>query len=450
MTMKALPLFIPLLSVCTAGAQVLDLSGEWVVAEAEFLAGGLGYSELSLSEIEFVLDSSNSVELDDESLQFGFDDGLLVAISDEGVSFGALSQEVDTLCFTGYSNFFDFGGFFEEVNLNLGVRRPTHNFTSEQLSGRWIGLVQTTVSSQESGDPSEDFVGIYHAVEQVDFNLDGSFQAEVLEVTSSEAFEPPFGGSWQALGKGMQLTMGAEVFELENISAGADTGILADEEFSGGPLFDTVDRSFRIIIKEPVSLSEADLLGSWVFNLTRLQTLGDPEALDQTLVELDAEYGRLELLPDGVAKVQVLNSSSEDEDGAVSTFSWSVQDKLLLLEEGDELLSFYVSAGFDFAATLSFEDEGFNQLYETIILCKANDTDKLFPSIPSISAGGNVEVTTGSQPGLNYQLERSQDLVTWDSVGAPVLGSGNEIIVSDNTAPAGLAFYRWRVVRGVQ
>lgn len=44
--------------------------------------------------------------------------------------------------------------------------------------------------------------------------------------------------------------------------------------------------------------------------------------------------------------------------------------------------------------------------------------------------------------GRSYQVERSQDLSSWDPMGAAVSGDGNVATVVDDDAPAGSAFYR--------
>lgn len=443
-----------LLSVLMARAQFPEIAGPWVTHGFQLGLYEVGdttaFDQTSLASDAFTIAADNTAMIDGESFQFAFDDGFVVAIdATEGGKVG-LSEEIDTIIRSDVENTALDTSFFRRFQFEVGIRRPAGLFTVNTLAGRWISLQQTLITVQSSQLPEEVFYGAYQVVDQVDLNADGTFTLANLSATSSRSVGPSLSGTWQPAGTGLTLRVGSESLTLGEVSAGGDTALRLETEVfdSGGS--QTRDRSFTLLLRETPTLSANDVIGSWAYSLQNVDTFGDPENFSQEFFGMQVEFGCVEFLANGQARVAVFRSSDPDFSSPVTT--WSIEGNQLRIEQEDEPpLRLRVSAGLDFAAGLSFSDENFNengnqQDYGLLTLCKLPETGSLFPARPAISAEGTVEVCSGSQAGVFYQLERSADLTSWETVGSPVEGTGAEICGQDPDRQPGQAYYRWRVV----
>ncbi|MEO0454346.1 MAG: hypothetical protein AAFY98_09435 [Verrucomicrobiota bacterium] len=428
-----------------------DITGAWVGNRFDLetldSSGSISFEDTSIDTDSFTIDSSNTTTIGGSLTQLGFDDGFLAAIDSDGLDLIPLSEELDTYSGAIFEQTPSGPNTLKEVALEIGLRTPTSLITNSDIVGTWIALSQTIITFTLDGQTDEGFVGMNQVIEQINFNSDLTFTASNLSTTpggNSDVIPP---GTWTMTPSGLELTVGIESLLITDISQGVDTVVQAISETTTNVGFSNTDRTLQVILKQPTSITTNDLIGTWGFSRIEYETSGDPANFDQTLTNTAAEVGTLELLSGGVARLQSVNSST-DSNGDPITTTWSLNGTLVELIVNNETISFYVSAGLDFAAAMVFDDDNGDQTYQYITACKLPATDSLFPIPAEINLTGPVQLSTGTQIGLQYQLERSTNLSQWSPIGSPIAGTGNIITAQDANAPTDRAFYRWQVVLG--
>lgn len=214
-----------------------------------------------------------------------------------------------------------------------------------------------------------------------------------------------FRGTWSVVGRGVRLSAGGETLDITNLSAGLDTFIDFRTEFFTQGSNTNSDRKVEFGIKQPATLSAADLVGRWGF----------------TGMTIDVED---DLTP----------TCLQEFRGAFFEFG--------------DVVRCHVSAGKDFAVSPNIENGpgGDTDAYDVFTICRLPVAPGFAAVRPRFDFSGTPRLFISTTDGLFYQLQRSINLSTWVNVGDPIEGDGTEKFREDPSAPAGKALYRFVVV----
>lgn len=450
--MKSLPTVATiLLAAMTASlpAQNPDPSGAWKLSNFElgFTSGtaGIVWGSSDLDTIDLTVNPNGTFTAPDGNGNWFFSNDFLYLVIGDGNLPAAITRDLDTVVFAE-SN----GNTFVNVGINAGVRLPDADFVRADVSGTWQILRQTSISYSDSFFDAVGYNGVFHAYETLVLNPDGTFTlTEVSNTDPGDDEEDSFSGTWSVVGRGIRLSAGGETFDITNLSAGLDTFIDFRTEFFTQGSNTNSDRKVGFGIKQPATLSAADLVGRWGFAGMTIDVEDDlaPTYL-QEFRGAFFEFGDVSLRSDGTGTFR-RNRTNDPSLSNTENFTWQINASRLIVTGSDgDVISFHVSAGKDFAVSLNIEDGpgGDTDAYDVFTICRLPVAPGFAAVRPRFDFSGTPRLFITTTDGLFYQLQRSINLSTWVNVGDPLEGDGTEKFREDPSTPAGKAFYRFAVV----
>lgn len=429
-------------------AQNLDPSGAWKLSNFELsYSTGPNNTEWAsslLDTLDVTVNPNGTFTAPDGSGNWFFSDNSIYLVTDEVLP-AAITRELDTVVFAESD-----GNPFVNVSINAGNRLPDADFVRADVSGTWQILRQTSISFSDSFFGTTGYNGVFHAHETLVLNPNGTFTLTMVSNTDpGDDDDESFSGTWSVVGRGVRLSAGGETLDITNLSAGLDTFIdFRTEMFTQGSNTNS-DREVSFGIKQPATLSAADLVGRWGFTGMSIDVEDDlsPTYL-QEFRGAFFESGDVSLLADGTGIYRRSRTNDPTLD-PVEHFTWEVVGVRLIVTASDgDVLSFHVSAGKDFAVSLNIEDRpgGSTDTYDVFTLCRLPVAPGFAAVSPRFDFSGTPRLSIPTTEGLYYQLQRSIDLSEWVNVGEPVEGDGTEKFREDPSAPSGSVLYRFVVV----
>ncbi|MEM9079169.1 MAG: hypothetical protein AAGC74_00575 [Verrucomicrobiota bacterium] len=432
-------------------AQSLDPSGTW-----KFGAFELGYNvssgpsvDWASSDIQFdniTISPNQTFTLPDStSGKWFFSNDLFYAVGSDVQPIN-MSENLDTLSFADNEVNPQTGGTFERVNVQIGVRLPDTNFTSNDVAGTWNILRQTDITFQNNPGPSSGYNAVIHARDTLQLNSNGTFTLFENETTDPGGTDPAFSGTWSIVNNAILLAAGGETLEIPNLSSGLDTYLdFRTETFNNGS-FTNFDRKIEVAVKQPDLLNASDVIGSWGVTIFTTEVDDDTPAFEQDFLGASYEMGILTINSGGSGTYTLLETS-DPLNTSGGLFTWQINGKqLLITDNNNETFTFYPSAQKDFAVATYIDENtgGSAEFYEYITLTRLPNAPGFAAAQPRFNSLDELCIQT--DPGFYYQLQRSLDLVSWSNIEAPILGDGTEKCVTDTTPPTDKAFYRWAIV----
>lgn len=430
-------------------AQNPDPSGAWKLANFELSystgSNGTEWASSLLDTIDLTVNPDGTLTAPDGSGNWFFSDDFFYLVTDDGNLPAAITRDLDTVVFAESD-----GNTFVNVGINAGVRLPDADFVRADVSGTWQILRQTSISYSDSFFDAVGYNGVFHAYETLVLNPNGTFTlTEVSNTDPGDDDQASFSGTWSVVGRGVRLSAGGETFDITNLSAGLDTIIDFRTEFFTQGSNTNSDRKMEFGIKQPASLSAADLVGRWGFTGMTIDVEDDltPTYL-QEFRGAFFEFGDVSLLPDGTG---TFRRTRTNDPSLINNenFTWQINGSRLIVTDSEgEVVSFHVSAGKDFAVSLNIETGpgGDTDAYDVFTICRLPVAPGFAAVSPRFDFTGTPRLSITTTDGLFYQLQRSVNLSTWADVGDPIEGDGTEKFRDDPAAPAAKALYRFAVV----
>ncbi|MFC0016281.1 hypothetical protein [Roseibacillus persicicus] len=446
-------------SLC--GAQEPPMAGNWQLAQLSVENRGVGDERIpdeisaELSPVNFLADGTFATGA--ESGRWFFSDNYLLAVQPGNVGVVAANTTGDTFIFAE-ADFEDLGGgdFTQKTTFNVGVKSPTTSLTATQVVGDWVYFQQEvdSIDSPSGGGTVRTWDGVSHQRIDVTFNANGTFTAEKVSDTDDPSeVGDLFGGTWTISGGDLEADAGGEVITLSHFSSGGDL-LVATEEESYEVFEETFNSSkMDLWVKQPETLTTADLVGVWAIAGTTIDLEVDAGGGGQYLDDIGFEESELDFRADGTGTRRVVDNREPAAIGLTEDFTWSlVGNEVELVVEG-QAYRFVMSAEKDFAAMQNFESN----------LGEESESFDYFAMVrlPDVAGFGRapldlvlIEEENGARPvlqtptvqGVRYQVEMSEDLDDWQSLGPIMAGTGDVIFSNLPALPGEKTYFRWRIL----
>lgn len=453
--------FLALVGSLSCPAQEPSMAGTWQMARQTLgsrVEDSVRFPEEVSSDIQpihFLANGSFSVGPDSGTWLFSRD--YLLAVQPGGVNSVAVNTTGDTFIFAEAESK-DLG---DGISTNQGrfavvVKEPMTPTTTSQVLGGWV-LFQQELEYRDSpsgGTTMRTLREVSQSRTNLTLNSGGTFNAvTVIDTNDPGDVGTVISGTWLMSGGAFEATVGPEVVTRTGFSSGKDL-LVHVEEGSAMDGSDTLGSArMDVWVKKASTLTVPDLVGCWGLAGTTIDLEVDAGGGGQSLGMIGFEESVLEFRSDGTGTRRVVDNREAAVIGLSEDFVWTLDGNEIVMTTTEGAFQFVVSAQKDTALMQQFEADIANEResFDFFAMVKLPDAPG-FGGMPmdialvDVGSDRKAVLTTPTVVGLRYQVEVSENLTGWQSLGPIMMGTGGMISSNLPALPSEASYFRWRIL----